>query len=130
MDLETLKAEHPDLYKQVMDAGKQEGITAERSRIKDIEDAAMPGHEQLTASAKFDSAITAEQYAMQVLKAEKEKGAGFLAGRKKDAENLDDVEQQEPEFNPENSADDEKRKSARAVAAKVGASQRKASFLK
>ena len=64
------------------------------------------------------------------VKAEKEKGANFLADRKKDAEKLEGVEQEQPEFNPENSADDEKRQKARAAAAKVGASTRKASFLK
>lgn len=130
MNLETLKADHPDLYKQVLAEGKDEGIEAERARIKDIEDTALPGHDKMTNSAKFESGITAAEYAMQVIRAEKEKGTNFLASRKKDAEKLDDVNQEEPEFNPENSADDEKRTAARAAAAKVGASQRKASFFK
>jgi ATP-dependent Clp protease, protease subunit len=130
MNLETLKADHPDLYKQVLAAGEAEGVKAERARIKDIEDTALPGHDKMTNAAKFESGITAAEYAMQVIKAEKEKGTNFLASRKKDAEKLDDVDQEEPEFNPENSADDEKRKKARAAAAKVGASNRKASFLK
>ena len=130
MNLETLKADHPDLYAQVLEAGKADGVKAERARIKDIEDTALPGHDKMTNAAKFESGITAAEYAMQVIKAEKEKGTTFLASRKKDAEKLGDVDQEEPEFNPENSADDEKRKAARAAAAKVGASQRKASFLK
>lgn len=130
MNLEKLKADHPDLYKQVLAEGEQQGITAERARIKDIEDTALPGHDKMTNAAKFESGITAAEYAMQVIKAEKEKGANFLANRKKDAEKLEGVEQEQPEFNPENSADDEKRKAARAAAAKVGANNRKASFLK
>lgn len=130
MNLETLKADHPDLHKQILAEGKDEGIKAERARIKDIEDTALPGHDKMTNAAKFESGITAAEYAMQVIKAEKEKGTNFLAGRKKDAEKLEGANQEEPEFNPENNADDEKRKAARAAAAKVGASQRKASFLK
>ncbi len=130
MNLETLKADHPDLYKQVLADGEQQGIKAERARIKDIEDTALPGHDKMTNAAKFESGITAAEYAMQVIKAEKEKGTSFLASRKKDAEKLEGVEQEQPEFNPENSADDEKRQKARAAAAKVGASTRKASFLK
>lgn len=88
MTLDQLKAEHPDLHKQLLDEGAQAGVNQERARIKAIEEMAMKGHEQLITQAKFDTGISAESLAVQIVKAEKEKSARFLNDRQADANEI------------------------------------------
>lgn len=85
MNLEKLKAEHPDLYAAVLAEGEKAGEAKERARIKAIEEMAMKGHETLIAQAKFDTAMTAEALAVEIIKAEKVKGQQFLSQREQDA---------------------------------------------
>ena len=96
MDLETLQAEHPDLYKAVHDAGHREGVEAgeqaERARLQAIDDMALKGHEGLIAKAKFESPMTAEALAVEIIKAEKAKGSQFLADRAADAAELNEID--------------------------------------
>lgn len=74
MDITTLKAEHPELYAQVLNEGRQsgrkEGADDERARIAAIDAAAVPGHEALTTKAKAEG-LSAGDYALQVMAAEK-----------------------------------------------------------
>ena len=104
MTLAELKAKHPEVYTAAVNEGvaqstsadvisqaKEEALKAERERIKAIDDMALPGMESLTNRAKFESGITAEQYAVEILKAQKEKGANFLAMAHEDAKGLDEV---------------------------------------
>lgn len=98
MDLEKLKAEHPDLYAQVLEQGKaeasataiKEGAAAERQRIKDIQAMAMPGHDDLVAKA-IDDGMSAEQLAVAMVKAEKQKGTDYIAQRAADAQDLNGI---------------------------------------
>lgn len=92
MDLEKLKNEHPEIYKQVKNEGIQEGITSERERIKAIDELAMPGNEELITKAKFETGATAEKVAMEIIKAEKERGKTFLNNREIDAKPLNQIE--------------------------------------
>lgn len=87
MDLEKLKAEHPDL----VDAIRNEGVAQERARIQAIEDIAVAGHEDLVNSAKFEKAMSAEQLAVAILKADKARGDKMLVNRADDAKELDDI---------------------------------------
>ena len=93
--LEEIKAQHPELYKQIRDEGREEGLqagmTQERNRIKAIEEMALTGHEALVAKAKFETGMTAEQMAVEMIKAEKAKTATMAQNRAKDAEELKDV---------------------------------------
>ena len=95
MTLEEIKAQHPDLYKQIRNEGREEGLkagmTQERNRIKAIEDMALAGHEALVAKAKFDTGMTAEQLAVEMIKAEKEKVTAFAQNRETDAAELNNV---------------------------------------
>lgn len=91
MNLEQLKAEHPDLYNSVLAAGEQAGLEKERARIKAIEEMAMKGHEALITKAKFETGITAEAMAMEIIKAEKAKGGKFLNDRAADAAEIGDA---------------------------------------
>lgn len=88
MDLEKLKAEHPDVYKAAM----QEGESAERARMQAIDGITLKGHEDLIAKAKYDAPISAEMLAVQMIQAEQAKGDTFLASRKADAEELEGID--------------------------------------
>lgn len=92
MNLEKLKAEHPVLFKEVFNLGKTEGVTAERSRIQEIENIAVVGSDEIIVKAKFDSGITAAETAMEILKAQKEKGSTALNAAKLDAQPLNQVD--------------------------------------
>jgi len=78
---EQLAAEAPD----VLAAVQQEGASAERSRIQSIEAQAIPGHEALIATLKFDGKSTAGDAAMAVLAAEKTTRNAQAAALAKDA---------------------------------------------
>lgn len=91
MTLDQLKAEHPELYQAAIDEGVQAGVTQERERIKAIEDMALAGHDDIANAAKFETGISAEAYAVEVIKAEKGKKDDFLSKRKDDASALDPV---------------------------------------
>lgn len=71
MDLEKLKAEHPDLVQQIRQEAMEEGRKAERERINALEDLAMPGFASLLSEAKADSSITPEAFAVKMVKAQK-----------------------------------------------------------
>lgn len=93
MDQETLKKEHPELYKQIVasaaaaaaDAAREEGAKAERERIAGIEEAAVPGFEDLVAQAKADPAMDGKDLAWNITQAIKTKGTKFLENRAIDA---------------------------------------------
>lgn len=87
MNLEQLKAEHGDVYEAALAAGAQ----AERERIMAIEEMALAGHEVLATQAKFETGITAEAFAMQVIKAEKEAKEKFLTDRNADAQPVNKI---------------------------------------
>lgn len=88
MDLNTLKAEHPDLVEAIRNEALNEGVMQERTRIQSIEEIAVAGHEDLVNAAKFENAITAEQLAVNILKADKARNAAMLQKRADDAADL------------------------------------------
>lgn len=92
MDIEQLKNEHPELYKQLVNQGKEDGIKAENARIKAIEENALPGFEDLVNKAKMDPNATAETLAMEIIKAQKEQGNTFLTNRLEDANTLNQIQ--------------------------------------
>lgn len=87
--VEQLKEEHPEvanaLIAEGFAAGKAEGAEGERKRIQEVEAQAMPGHEELIASLKFDGKTTGAEAAVAVLKAEKERKAQHLEKLRADA---------------------------------------------
>lgn len=115
MTLDEIKAQHPDLYKQIRDEGREEGLkagmTQERNRIKAIEDMALAGHEDLVAKAKFDTGMTAEQLAVEMIKAEKQKKTTMAQQRTADAEELNGIGSATAsvDLTPTASADDKER---------------------
>lgn len=92
MDLETLKAEHPDLVQAIRNEAMVEGAAQERARIQAIEDIAIAGHEDLVMKAKFDGRTTAEALAVAMIKADKARGTQMLKARAEDAKALEGIE--------------------------------------
>ncbi|MBT2717542.1 head maturation protease, ClpP-related [Bacillus sp. ISL-57] len=91
MNLEELKNKHPELYNQIRNEGYTEGVKAENSRIKSIEDLQMPGNEALINQAKFETNDSAESVAVQIIKAEKSRGQNYLQNLKEDADPINKV---------------------------------------
>lgn len=75
MNLEELRQTHPDLCAALVEEGRiagfQAGVSAESTRIKDVEAQSMAGHETLITSLKFDGKTTGPEAAVQILAAEK-----------------------------------------------------------
>jgi ClpP class serine protease len=75
MNIEELRAAHPDvcaaLVEEGRSAGFEAGAAAERQRIQEVEAQALPGHEALIQTLKFDGATTGAEAATQVLAAER-----------------------------------------------------------
>lgn len=61
------------MRKRSHDDGYKAGADAERARIQAVEAQAMPGHEELIGSLKFDGKTSGAEAAVQVLAAEKKK---------------------------------------------------------
>lgn len=65
---EMLIENHKDIY----DAILNEGVMQERERMKNIEELAVSGAENIIHDAKFENAISASEVAMNIIKAQKE----------------------------------------------------------
>lgn len=81
--VEELKAAYPALVGQIV----AEATAAERKRIKDIEDTALAGFEDMVRSAKFEKALTAADVSMQILAQMKAQGENYLTNRNADVQN-------------------------------------------
>lgn len=64
---------------------RAEGAAAERSRIAEVREQAMPGHESLIEALAFDGKTSGPQAAVQVLAAERSRVAGQAQARNDDA---------------------------------------------
>ena len=109
MDLEKIKNEHPDLYNQILNQGKEEGIKAERERIKEIEALSLPGNDELINKAKFETGVSASEVAIELIKAEKAKGTNYLKNLKADIDtsNVADVEPTDTDDNSKSKTEEE-----------------------
>jgi hypothetical protein len=80
MNLEELKAKYPDVYK----AALNEGIKAERERIKAIDDIDAPGHESIKNEAKYTNIANAGDTAIKILNSQKQGIVKVATNRAKD----------------------------------------------
>jgi ATP-dependent protease ClpP protease subunit len=85
MTLENIRADHPDLYNQIVQDAAKEATTAERNRIKAINDLSMPGIENIINSG-IENGEAAEKVALNIIQAQKEQGKNFLNNLKDDAD--------------------------------------------
>ena len=81
--VEELKEAYPELVKQIEEAAKEE----ERNRIKEIEEIAEPGAEDVVNAAKFETFEKAGDVAIKILNAKKQAGKNYLQNREKDVQN-------------------------------------------
>ncbi|WP_069997760.1 head maturation protease, ClpP-related [Cellulosilyticum sp. I15G10I2] len=84
MTLENFKTDHPEIYDQIVQDTTNHAITAERNRIKAINDLAMPGIEDIISNG-IDNGESAEKVAMNIIKAQKEQGQKYLNDLQNDA---------------------------------------------
>lgn len=92
MNLEQLKNEYPDLVKQIQNEAAAEAIAAERKRIQEIENIAVPGAEEIINKAKFETGATAGEVAVEILKNDALKKSMMLQNIKEDAQPINEVE--------------------------------------
>jgi ATP-dependent Clp protease protease subunit len=126
MNLEELKAKHPELYAQIVAQGEQAGAEKERERIMSIQDMSMPGHDDVINKAIKDG-TTAEVLAVALIKAEKAKKTQYLDNRQDDASSLNNLGSSDsaPPENSTQEQDDAERKRLAKAAAKGFNSKRK-----
>ena len=90
MNLDELKAKHPDLYNQIVNETKQnatnEAVTAERERIKAINALQCPGAEKQIEEG-IQNGLNAGEVAINILKANKTNGANVFSAMVEDAQN-------------------------------------------
>lgn len=83
--VDDLRKAHPALVDQIEQAAAERATNKERTRIRDIEEMALPGSEELTAEAKYTKPVSAADYAKAAVKRAKEQGGAYLDAVKKDA---------------------------------------------
>lgn len=82
-----LRQAYPALVDQIEQAAADRATNEERERIRDIEEMALPGSEEITAEAKFTKPVSASDYAKAAMKRAKEQGNEYLNNAKTDAKN-------------------------------------------
>lgn len=76
--VDELRGAYPALVDQIEQAAALRATNAERQRIRDIEEMALPGSEQITNEAKYEKPMSASDYAKAAMKNAKEQGAAWL----------------------------------------------------
>ena len=82
-----LRQAYPALVDQIEQAAADRATNEERERIRDIEEMALPGSEEITTEAKFTKPVSASDYAKAAMKRAKEQGSEYLNNAKADAKN-------------------------------------------
>lgn len=96
---EILAEKYPDIYSAVKKlgheegrkAGYDEGVKAERERMKAIDEIAVPGAEEIVKKAKYETGADAATVAIEIIRAEKAKGHQYLAAVRDDAKPLNEI---------------------------------------
>jgi len=100
-NIQDLEAAYADLVKEIRDAAFEEGAKQERARIAAIAELAVPGVEDIIRKAQFEEPMSPEAVAMEIVKAQKEKGKQHLEDMKADAEDLNKVGASAPDISAE-----------------------------
>lgn len=91
LTLEAFKQNHPDIHEQVKAQAYQDGVKAERERIKSIEELELQGHREICVEAKFETGLSAPEVAMVIIKAEKQQRENYTNLVKADAAEVNKV---------------------------------------
>jgi len=91
--VEELKTIYPDLVAKIEATAREEGMKAERERIKAIDEIASVMPKDLETKAKFESPMTVEQVAIELLKIEAAKKKEAMAKMMADSRDsgVDDI---------------------------------------
>lgn len=81
--VDELKAAYPELTKQIAN----NAATEERNRIKNIEELALDGFEEIVKNAKFEKPVNAADVAMQIISEQKKQSTNYLENRNTDVNN-------------------------------------------
>lgn len=89
VDIKQFKNEFPDLYNEIIALG----VNQERDRMKALDDVQVGGFEDIVNKARYETGISAEQVALQIINAQKQLGSQYLNNRQEDvaASNLAQV---------------------------------------
>lgn len=101
--MEVLEANRPELVKQLCD----EGMTRERARIREIDDATPPGYEAMAVKAK-ENGDTPEAFFKAVVAKMKSAGAAFMKARGEETDPEGEVPGASSEENPNTPGDAKK----------------------
>lgn len=85
VDFETLKNQYPDLFNQI----RNEGVLAERNRMKALDTLALPGNsarQEIINKARYETGASAEQVAIEIVTAENALRTKVLNDRTLDAQ--------------------------------------------
>lgn len=82
---DALRNAYPALVDEIVKAEREKAASEERQRIRDIEDMAVTGSEDMARKAKFETPIPAADFAKDAMKQMKAQGAAWLAAAAKDA---------------------------------------------
>lgn len=91
-NVDELRAKYPELCKQIVEAA----ATAERERIKAIDEISATVADDLVAKAKYDAPVTAAELALQALKADAGKGIKHLSDREQELQMNANVKAETP----------------------------------
>jgi ATP-dependent protease ClpP protease subunit len=105
VNLNDFKNKHPEIYKEAVNEGIAQGVKDERSRMQAIDSIALPGMDALTAKAKYETGITADALAVEIVKAQKAQGVNYVNNANDDAKELDKVPHSAP---PQDNAEKER----------------------
>jgi len=84
--VDELRKQYPALVDQIEKEAAQRATGEERQRIKDIEEMALPGSEEMTTKAKYTEPVSASDYAKAAMKLAKEQGGKARGAMQKDAD--------------------------------------------
>lgn len=84
---EELRNAYPELIAKIEEEAADRAVNAERERIREIEEMALPGSEEATNEAKFTKPVSADAYARAAMKLAKAQGEKHLKNAALDAEN-------------------------------------------
>ena len=92
MDIDTLKAEHADLYNEIVEQARAEGAKQERERIQQLDAIKRAGAEEIVNRAKYETFETANEVALEILNSLPETKTKTVNDMTKDAEVVNAVE--------------------------------------
>ena len=95
-NVEDLRKAYPALVDQIEQEAAERATNAERQRIRDIEEMALPGSEEMATEAKFERPVAAAEYAKAAVKRMKAQGEAWLKNAEEDAGPLGNVGQTTP----------------------------------